>query len=362
MVDADEGFTPTPVISHAILTHNRGGGRGQRGRDRRHAVAQPARGRRLQVQPAARRPGRHRRHLVDPERGERPAGRGPRGSRARPVRAGRRRAHGARPRLRLGLCGRAARGRRPRRHPGQRAAPGSGPARRLEPRLLAGDRGAPPARPHDRQRRGSTRPSRFVPVDWDGKIRMDCSSPYAMAGLTELKDRFDVAFGNDPDADRHGIVTPSAGLLNPNHHLAACVAYLFGGNRDWSPAAGVGKTLVSSAIIDRVVADLGRRAGRGPRRVQVVRRRPARRLARVRRRGERGRVVPAPRRLALVHRQGRADPVPARGRDDRARRRRPRRGLPRARGALRRSGLPARRRGGDARSRRRRSASCPPSR
>jgi phosphoglucomutase len=88
---------------------------------------------------------------------------------------------------------------------------------------------------------------------------MDCSSPYAMAGLTELKDRFDVAFGNDPDADRHGVVTPSAGLLNPNHHLAACVAYLFGGNRDWSPAAGVGKTLVSSAIIDRVVADLGRR-------------------------------------------------------------------------------------------------------
>jgi phosphoglucomutase len=99
----------------------------------------------------------------------------------------------------------------------------------------------------------------FVPVDWDGKVRMDCSSPYAMAGLTELKDRFDVAFGNDPDADRHGVVTPSAGLLNPNHHLAACVAYLFGGNRDWSPAAGVGKTLVSSAIIDRVVADLGRR-------------------------------------------------------------------------------------------------------
>jgi phosphoglucomutase len=100
---------------------------------------------------------------------------------------------------------------------------------------------------------------RFVPRDWDGKIRMDCSSPYAMAKLTELADQFDVAFANDPDADRHGIVTPGAGLLNPNHHLAVCVAYLFGGHRDWPQATGVGKTLVSSAIIDRVAADLGRR-------------------------------------------------------------------------------------------------------
>jgi phosphoglucomutase len=99
----------------------------------------------------------------------------------------------------------------------------------------------------------------FVPLDWDGKIRMDCSSPYAMARLTELKDRFDVAFANDPDADRHGIVTPGAGLLNPNHHLAACVAYLFGGSRGWPRTVGVGKTLVSSSMIDRVAADLERR-------------------------------------------------------------------------------------------------------
>jgi phosphoglucomutase len=99
----------------------------------------------------------------------------------------------------------------------------------------------------------------FVPVDWDGRIRMDCSSPYAMARLTDLKDRFDVAFANDPDADRHGVVTPGAGLLNPNHQLAACIAYLFGGNRDWPAEVGVGKTLVSSSIIDRVAADLGRR-------------------------------------------------------------------------------------------------------
>jgi phosphoglucomutase len=100
---------------------------------------------------------------------------------------------------------------------------------------------------------------RFVTLDWDGRIRMDCSSPYAMARLTELKDRFDVAFANDPDADRHGIVTPSAGLLNPNHHLAACIAYLFGGRRGWGSGVGVGKTVVSSSIIDRVTADLGRR-------------------------------------------------------------------------------------------------------
>jgi phosphoglucomutase len=100
---------------------------------------------------------------------------------------------------------------------------------------------------------------RFVPLDWDGKIRMDCSSPYAMARLTEMRDRFDVAFANDPDADRHGIVTPAAGLLNPNHHLAACVAYLFGGGRDWGSEVGIGKTLVSSSIIDRVAQDLGRK-------------------------------------------------------------------------------------------------------
>jgi phosphoglucomutase len=100
---------------------------------------------------------------------------------------------------------------------------------------------------------------RFVPLDHDGKIRMDCSSPYAMGRLRELADRFDVAFANDPDADRHGIVTPSAGLLAPNHHLAACISYLFGGHRDWGPDVAIGKTLVSSSVIDLVAADLGRR-------------------------------------------------------------------------------------------------------
>jgi phosphoglucomutase len=100
---------------------------------------------------------------------------------------------------------------------------------------------------------------RFMTVDWDGKIRMDCSSPYAMAGLIALRDRFDVAFANDPDHDRHGIVTRSAGLLNPNHYLAAAISYLFTHRPGWRPKAGVGKTIVSSSMIDRVAAGLGRR-------------------------------------------------------------------------------------------------------
>lgn len=99
----------------------------------------------------------------------------------------------------------------------------------------------------------------FMTVDHDGKIRMDCSSPHAMAGLLGWKDKFDVAFGNDPDADRHGIVTPSAGLLNPNHYLAVAICHLLTHRPGWNPAAAVGKTLVSSSLIDRVVADLGRR-------------------------------------------------------------------------------------------------------
>ncbi len=99
---------------------------------------------------------------------------------------------------------------------------------------------------------------RFMTVDWDGKIRMDCSSPYAMVPLVALKDRFDVAFANDTDHDRHGIVTPTAGLMNPNHYLAA-ISYLFRHRRQWQPKVAVGKTIVSSSIIDRVTVGLGRR-------------------------------------------------------------------------------------------------------
>ena len=99
----------------------------------------------------------------------------------------------------------------------------------------------------------------FMTVDHDGKIRMDCSSPYAMARLVSLKDHYNVAFGNDPDSDRHGIVTPSAGLMNPNHFLAVAIRYLLTHRPRWGAEAAVGKTLVSSSIIDRVVCELGRR-------------------------------------------------------------------------------------------------------
>ncbi|HEY5480606.1 MAG TPA: phosphoglucomutase, alpha-D-glucose phosphate-specific, partial [Verrucomicrobiae bacterium] len=104
----------------------------------------------------------------------------------------------------------------------------------------------------------------FMTVDHDGKVRMDCSSPYAMAGLVRLKDQYRVAFANDPDSDRHGIVTPSAGLMNPNHYLAVAIGYLLTHRPGWGAAAAVGKTLVSSSMIDRVVSKLGRRLAEMP--------------------------------------------------------------------------------------------------
>ncbi len=104
----------------------------------------------------------------------------------------------------------------------------------------------------------------FMPLDKDGKIRMDCSSPFAMQGLIGLKDKFDVAFGNDTDVDRHGIVTRSAGLLNPNHYLAVAIWYLFQNRPAWGPSAAVGKTLVSTSMIDRVAASLGKRLSEVP--------------------------------------------------------------------------------------------------
>lgn len=104
----------------------------------------------------------------------------------------------------------------------------------------------------------------FMTVDHDGKIRMDCSSPYAMASLVKLKDKYRVAFGNDPDSDRHGIVTPSAGLMNPNHYLAVAIRYLLTHRPQWPGTAAVGKTLVSSSMIDRVVQALGRKLSEVP--------------------------------------------------------------------------------------------------
>jgi phosphoglucomutase len=104
----------------------------------------------------------------------------------------------------------------------------------------------------------------FMTLDHDGKIRMDCSSPYAMAGLVKLKDRYQVAFGNDPDADRHGIVTPSAGLMNPNHFLTVAIHYLLASRPGWPAGAAVGKTVVTSSMIDRVVRHAGRRLAEMP--------------------------------------------------------------------------------------------------
>lgn len=104
----------------------------------------------------------------------------------------------------------------------------------------------------------------FMNVDGDGKIRMDCSSPYAMAGLIELKDKYDLAFGNDADFDRHGIVTPSVGLMNPNHYLSVAISYLFQDRKGWRSDAAIGKTLVSSSMIDRVAASLGKKLAEVP--------------------------------------------------------------------------------------------------
>jgi phosphoglucomutase len=103
----------------------------------------------------------------------------------------------------------------------------------------------------------------FMTLDKDGKVRMDCSSPYAMASLIQLKDRFDLSFGNDPDYDRHGIVTKT-GLMNPNHYLAAAIQYLFQNRPGWSSEAAIGKTLVSSSMIDRVAKSIGRKLSEVP--------------------------------------------------------------------------------------------------
>jgi phosphoglucomutase len=105
---------------------------------------------------------------------------------------------------------------------------------------------------------------RFMPCDHDGKIRMDCSSPYAMADLVKLKDQYGIAFGNDPDADRHGIVTKSMGLMNPNHYLAVAIWYLFRTRTQWRPDSAIGKTVVSSSLIDRVAKDIGRKVSEVP--------------------------------------------------------------------------------------------------
>jgi phosphoglucomutase len=251
VVDQDGGATPTPVISHAILTHNRGGGRGT------------ADG--IVVTPSHNPPGDGGFKYNPPHGG--PADTDVTGWIERE----------ANTLLEGGLAGvRRSGDPQPRRRDYVGAYVDDLPAViDLDAIRGAGVRlgvdplgGASLAYWHaiaERHRLeleivdDALDPTfRFVPLDHDGKIRMDCSSPDAMAQLREIAGRFDVAFANDPDADRHGIVTPGAGLLNPNHQLAACVAYLFGTGRDWGERVGVGKTLVSSSIIDRVAAELGR--------------------------------------------------------------------------------------------------------
>ena len=183
---------------------------------------------------------------------------------------------------------------------------------------------------------------RFMTVDWDGQIRMDPSSPYAMQRLIDLKDRFDVAFACDPDHDRHGIVTRSAGLLPPNHYLSVAISYLFQHRPVWRPDAAVGKTVVSSQMIDRVTAKLGRRLYEVPVGFKWFVRRPARRLAWLWWRRERGRVVPSPGRHRLDNGQGRHHRGTARGGDHGAHGPRSWRDLPRSHARVRRACLRSR--------------------
>ncbi len=189
---------------------------------------------------------------------------------------------------------------------------------------------------------------RFMTVDWDGKIRMDPSSPHAMNGLIGLKDRFDIAFACDTDHDRHGIVTRSAGLLPPNHYLAVSIDYLFRNRPGWRADAGIGKTVVSSQMIDHVAAQARAQALRSAGRFQMVRGWTVRRIARIRRRRKRGRGVPAQGWRRVDHRQGWHRAGAAVGGDDGAHRARSGRSLSRAHARFRRALVRAHRRGRDA--------------
>ena len=318
-------------------------------RDRRHAVAQPAQRRRLQVQPAARRARRHRRDRGD----RRPRQRADQG------RAGRRAPYavreGARRRELLRLHGhlrrRPAVRRRPRRR-SSRPASGSAPTRSAARRC---DYWAEIANRHGLDLT-VVNPLvdatwRFMTLDWDGKIRMDCSSPSAMASLVAQKDKFQIATGNDADSDRHGIVTPDAGLMNPNHYLAVAIQYLFGGGRPGWPSGGADRQDPGVELDDRPGRGRARQAdGRGAGRVQVVRAGADRRLVRLRRRGVRRRVVPAHGRDDVDHRQGRAHPRPARLGDPREDRPDPEPALRRAGRAARRPGVRPHRRARDPRA------------
>ena len=226
VIQRDDGFTPTPVISHAILVYNRGRKRAPRRRHRHHAVAQPARRRRLQVQPAQRRPGRHRRHQWIQDRANDLLRGGNAGVKRVPFASG---PQGRARRTRTisscptsTTCATSSTWTRSAR-PASSSASIRSAARRVhywEPINEIYGLDITVVNP-------TVDPTfSFMTVDHDGKIRMDCSSPYAMARLVGSRTATDVAFGNDPDSDRHGIVTPSAGLMNPNHYLAVAIRYL----------------------------------------------------------------------------------------------------------------------------------------
>jgi hypothetical protein len=173
----------------------------------------------------------------------------------------------------------------------------------------------------------------FMTLDHDGKIRMDCSSPYAMASLVKLKDQFDIAFGNDSDYDRHGIVTRSVGLMNPNHFLSVAIWYLFQNRPGWGEEVGIGKTLVSSSMIDRVAAHLNASCARC--RSVSSGSWMACWTAHSVSAGKRAPAHPSCARMEhLDHRQGWLHPGPAGGRDPGGDRPRPGRALPGAGGAV----------------------------
>jgi phosphoglucomutase len=267
MIDAHDGYTPTPVISHAILTYNKG-----RNKDRNDGLADGV------VITPSHNPPEDGGFKYNPPNG---------GPADTDITSGIERA--ANGYLESGLKGvkripydRASKASCVHRHDyigpyvadlgnvvDMEAIRSSGVKIGIDPLGGAGVRYWPPI--IERYGIAATIVSevvdptfQFMTVDWDGKIRMDCSSPYAMARLIGMRDRFDVAFANDTDADRHGIVTRSGGLMNPNHYLAAAIAYLFENRPQWSRNSAIGKTIVSSAIIDRVAKKIGRKVVETP--------------------------------------------------------------------------------------------------
>ena len=257
MVDAEDGFTPTPVVSHAILTHNR---------QRRLGLADG-----VLITPSHN-PPQDGGFKYNPPHG------GPAGSDTTDwIEAAANRIMAEPGQIRRQTYDAALRSGLVRRHDyignyvadlasvlDMDAIAASGLNIGIDPLGGAAVRYWEPIIARYGLRATLVNPDtdptfRFMTADWDGRIRMDCSSPYAMAGLIGMRDRFDLAFANDPDADRHGIVTRSAGLMNPNHYLTVAIDYLFSHRPDWRESAGIGKTIVSSNSVDRVAEKLGRR-------------------------------------------------------------------------------------------------------